>query len=291
MLDDYLATNTAIRSPHTERLIRTSIKHFAAFLDRIPEVCHFTDKQIAGYIQHRRKLGRAEATIEREVAKLMSLWRYAAAKGFAPPHTIRLKKAKVDTPVAFLKWEVRALFRAAKKYRATIGGAPGNIVMLSILGVCFDTAERIGALEQVEWSDVNLRGRWITIRSRKNGGRTLTRELRRSTAKQLRLLAECGVSKPFGFVHRGTLYHHLENLLKAAGLPTDRRHKFHCLRRSHASYVKAAGGDARESLDHADEAMTRVRYYDPRILGAQNVLRFLFHPFSWWERMLGLFGW
>jgi integrase len=116
------------------------------------------------------------------------------------------------------------------------------------------------------------------------------RRLRRSTARSLRQLAEAGAVKPFGFVHRGTLYHHLENLLRAAGLPTDRRHKFHCLRRTHASYLKRAGGDARESLDHQSDETTRRYYFDPRVCGAQNVLAFLFHPFSLFDRLLMWLG-
>lgn len=291
LCDDYLSTNPAIRSPHTERLILTSAKHFARHLGRTPLVADLTDRELVAYVKHRRSLGRAEATIEREAAKLMSVWRYAAHRQLVAPPLIHLRKAKVDTPVAFLRWEVRKLFRAAARYPSPIAGVPGHLVLVALLAVIWDTAERIGALCEVTRADIDCDGRWITIRSRKNGGRTLIRPLRRTTARALReLLAANPAKKPFGFVHRGSLYHHLDKVLALAGLPQTRRHKFHCLRRSHASYLHAAGGDARESLDHADEQTTRTRYYDPRVAGPANVLRFLFDPLSWYDRLMAWLG-
>lgn len=288
---DYLAGNPSIRSPHTERLLRTSVAHFGRFLERCPFANDLTDKRLTAYIRHRQRLGMAAATVEREAAKLLTLARYGAARGLLELPLLRIEKAPPAVPIAFLRGEVRQLFRAASGYRATIGGVPGNLVLVALLSVIWDTAERIGALCEVHRSEIDLRGRWITITSRKNSGRTLVRRLSRSTVRELRkLLAASTNDKPFGFVHRGSLYHHLAKVLESAGLPADRRHKFHCLRRSHASYLHAAGGDARESLDHADEKTTRDHYFDPRITGMKNAISRLFHPFGWWDRLLSALG-
>jgi integrase len=168
---------------------------------------------------------------------------------------------------------------------------PGNLVLTALLAVIWNTGERIGALCEVKRSDIDLRGRWVTITSRKNSGRTLVRRLSRSTIRELRRLLDASPHvKPFGYVHRGSLYHHLKKLLAEAGLPADRRHKFHCLRRSHASYLHAAGGDARESLDHADEKTTRDHYYDRRITRARDAIHWLFDPLGLWSRLLAAFG-
>lgn len=289
---DYLAGNPAIRSPHTERLLHTSVSHFGRFLARPPFVNDLSDKRLTAYIRHRQQLGMAAATVEREAAKLLTLARYGAARGLVDLPLLRIEKAPPAVPIAFLRGEVRQLFRAASRYHATIGGVPGNLVLVALLSVIWDTAERIGALCEVHRSEIDLRGRWITITSRKNSGRTLVRRLSRSTVRELRkLLAASTHDKPFGFVHRGSLYHHLASVLRDAGLPDDRRHKFHCLRRSHASYLHAAGGDARESLDHADSRTTRDHYFDPRIVGMTNAIGKLFSPFGWWHRMLAAMGW
>lgn len=293
LIAEYLAENANVKSPHTERLLETSAKHFGGYLGREPCVSDFTDKTVTGFIRHRQKLGRAPATVEREVAKLMTLWRYAACCGFVQPPRMRVEKAPPAEPVAFLKGEVRKLFREAARYPSSIAGVDGAMLLVALLSVCWDSAERIGALCEVERSDIQIVqgwifiSGWITIRSRKNGGRTIVRKLRPSTARALqKLLAACPHKKPFGYVHRGSLYYHLTRLLRQAGLPESRRHKFHCLRRSHASYLHAAGGNAQESLDHADASTTRRHYFDSRITRTQHAIDRLFHPMRMRDRLV-----
>ncbi len=297
LIVEYLAENPNVKSPHTERLIETSAKHFGTYLAREATVADLTDRNLTAFIRHRQKLGRAPATVEREAAKLMTLWRYAACCGFIQPPRIRIEKAPPGEPIAFLKREVRALFREAGRYDKKITTIDGAIMLVALLSVCFDTAERIGALCEVDRNDIQIAsnwlfitGAWITIRSRKNGGRPIVRKLRRSTARALsKHLAACPHRRPFGFVHRGTLYYHLEGLLKRAGLPTSRRHKFHCLRRSHASYLHASGGNAQESLDHAEASTTRLHYFDPRITRRNHAINLLFNPFGLRQRIGGIF--
>jgi hypothetical protein len=48
-------------------------------------------------------------------------------------------------------------------------------------------------------------------------------------------------------------------------LPTDRSCKPQKMRRSHASHLKAAGGDATASLMHESDSTTRKSYLDPSI--------------------------
>jgi integrase len=62
-----------------------------------------------------------------------------------------------------------------------------------------------------------------------------------------------------------TLHRRFRRLLKAAGLPATRKDQFHSIRRTTASYIKAAGGDATWQLGHSGPKVTEV-YYDPRIV-------------------------
>jgi integrase len=61
-------------------------------------------------------------------------------------------------------------------------------------------------------------------------------------------------------------------LCKTAGVPS---RAFHAIRKASASYVAAAGGDATAHLGHADPAMTRGHYLDPRITETSRGLDFL----------------
>ena len=53
----------------------------------------------------------------------------------------------------------------------------------------------------------------------------------------------------------------------ATGMPEWMR--IHRIRRSTASYIKAAGGDAPSQLGHSSSTVT-ARYFDPRIVGAHD---------------------
>jgi integrase len=290
--EDYVATNPAIRSPETKRLLRISTSRFAEFMGRPCVAADLTDRNLTAYMQHRRGMGIRESTLERETAKLLTLARYAALSGLIPPPRMRLRKAPADAPVALLRHEVRALWRAAASYEALIGGVPGSVYMPALLDVLWDTGERLGAVYVLTRGDIDLAGRWVTLRSRKGGGAVQVRRVRRATARSLgKLLEASAAPQPFAvFGHQSALYHHLNRLLVTAGISVDRRHKFHCLRRSHASWLYRAGGDATASLGHADQATTRRHYFDVRITGGRQPSELLFSPLGFWGRLRAACG-
>ncbi len=285
LVEDYCAVNPFVRSPDTKRLLLLSARHFSDFLGHPARSREFSDRGLAAYMAWRRAAGLAETTIERESSKLLTLWRFAAQSGSVPPPRIRVAKAPVGPPVAFSRSELRRLFRAASRYPVPICGRPGRLYMLPLLGLAFETGERIGALLQLERGDVV--GRWVTIRKRKGAGQTLVRQISRGTA---RAVAELSGPKLFAGLDRTSVYYHLGLILVAAGLPTDRRHKFHAIRRSHASYLYRAGGDPTNSLGHSSEAITRVYYLDQRIVGGRQPVSYLFNPLRW-DWLLRWFVW
>lgn len=59
-------------------------------------------------------------------------------------------------------------------------------------------------------------------------------------------------------------------LFRLAGLPSGRDCKPQRLRRSHATHLKAAGGDPTLALGHSSEEVTRRYYLDPVILGDES---------------------
>jgi len=288
LAERYCAENPQVKSNETVRLLKNAVRTYSRFLNRPANIEDLTQAQITDFIRTRRQLGRAESTIERESTKLVTLWRWGAEEGLLAHPRIRIEKAQVDAPVCFLRHEVRRLFREVRRYEKTIGGVPGNVFLLALLCTIWDTSERIGAVRKIERADYDVASRswfprrgWVTLKKRKRSGRVLVRPLRRSTARHVReLLAVSDAKHPFAIVDRTALYLHLNRILERAGLPIDRKHKFHCLRRSHASYVNRAGGDAPKSLGHADPQMAAERYYDPRVTERWHAIDFLFHPLS-----------
>jgi len=63
-----------------------------------------------------------------------------------------------------------------------------------------------------------------------------------------------------------------ERLLAKAGLPADRKHLFHCLRRTSESYAAAARGIswAAERVGHS-ESVARRRYVSPAIAAGESL--------------------
>src|SRR5690606_13423466 len=56
-------------------------------------------------------------------------------------------------------------------------------------------------------------------------------------------------------------------ILESAGMPNDRKHKFHAIRKATASYMHAAGVDATAAMGHSSPDVTMRFYLDPRITG------------------------
>lgn len=288
LAEKYCAENPQVKSNETVRLLKGAVRSYSRYLDKPAETSDFTQSKITDFIRHRRQSGKAESTIERESTKLVTLWRWGAEEGeygLKAPR-FRIDKAQVDTPVCFLRHEVRRLFREAGRYEKTIGGVPGSVFLVALLSTIWDTAERIGAVRAIERCEFDVQKRswwprrgWVTLSKRKRSGKVLVRPLRRSTTRHIRaLLAATDAKRPFALVDRTALYEHLNRVLERAGLPASRKHKFHCLRRSHASYLKQAGGDAPASLGHSDPTIAETRYYDPRVTQRWHAIDFLFDP-------------
>jgi len=63
-------------------------------------------------------------------------------------------------------------------------------------------------------------------------------------------------------------------ILRAAGLPSGRKDLFHKIRRTTASHLAKAGGDATAMLGHSSEAVT-LGYLDPTITGTARFSKML----------------
>ncbi|MEX2169515.1 MAG: tyrosine-type recombinase/integrase [Pirellulales bacterium] len=274
----YCENNPRVTSDHTVQLVRLGVTHFNDFLKRGGTLADLTPENLKAYKHHREMMGRAARTIERELCKLSTLWRWAAEHGWieAPRHSFR--KIPPPTPTAWTRKELLALFKEATAYSVMIGGMPAGVVMVTRLRMLYETGERITATDKLLWSEVDLEGRWVTFKgeNRKGGGTAKDNVQRFSRAMRrclLDLKAEYvkrqryadGV-RVFPEVDRTTMYYHMKRILSLAGLPTTRSCSFHKLRRTHATHLYVAGGDPTWSLGHESDQMTRGYYLDPKFM-------------------------
>lgn len=295
LFQDWHESNPRLKSKETVRLMRSSVRRFVEYIGRPVVLSDLTEKTLNGFIHHRQQLGMAASTIEREAAKVVTLWRWAALRGWCKSPMVSFGKAQPPTPTAWSRQELRRLFRAAEEYATpiridgrngrsaksesmlyTTQNARGSVIMVPLLRLLFETGERVAATLALTWADVDLDGRWVTFRAvtRKGRGKAAdnVQKISRRTAAVLRELqkarALAGYGEPSSTVfpqkNRASWYGNLKTILRAAGLPQDRRSCFHRLRRTHATHLYVVGGDPTASLGHGSDAMTRSYYLDPR---------------------------
>ncbi len=151
-----------------------------------------------------------------------------------------------------------------------VGDVPAADFWTAIVLLIWDTGERIGAVSELRWSDVDLIEQWVNYRAetRKRGKKFMLHKISDETAAALsRVKAASKSELVFAWPLSPTyLWDRFGVILERAGIAKANRKKFHAIRSSVASYYEAAGGDATALLGHSDRKITRRHYLDPRIV-------------------------
>lgn len=285
LLDSYVRKRLQDGSPSTIRQYEINIRHLADFVGQTPTVEHLDADVIEGAMYAMKSLGAAPRTCNKLRDNMNALWNFAAKQGITKqfPELKRVKEVKRQ-PVAWTEAELRALWASCEEATGQIGGVPANLWWRGLHSIIWDTAERIEAVMQLRWSDVQMDTGWVTFRAetRKRGAEDNLSRLHHETLlllKQIRRIQ--GGAEPLVLpwtLGRGTIYHYYNQILRRADLPTDRTRKFHCMRKSVASHFEAMGGDATRLLGHADRRTTTKHYIDLRIVGQKSAADVLRRP-------------
>lgn len=268
------------RRKNTKRLYVNTLNSFERFLNRIPLLMDLTDATVSRFASHRVDQGLSKYTVNKDLFNLLAIWRWAHRKSYLTKWPdVAMEKPPIKAPVALLREELDSLLFAIQQEREPVGHFKGNEFWLALFLLTWDTGERIGAVMALDWSQVDLRKRWVRFaaESRKGGAADNQLPIAPDTAAAL------GKLRPHeGMVFRWPycptyLYRRYSKILKRAGLPTTRLYKFHCLRKSTASHYEAAGGNATELLGHSTRKITRA-YLDRRIVKPQSAVELLFRP-------------
>lgn len=192
---------------------------------------------------------------------------------------VELEREPQRTPVAWTAAELSTLVATTKNLQGPVRFNDTSLPTINrcdwwtaLILTAFDSGERITALLGVEWSDVDLDAGWILFRAehRKGGRADNCLDVADDTIEALRR-----IQRPAGKVFpwdRGDLWMHFGAILEQAGLPYDRKRKFHCIRKSTASHLAAAGGDPGQMLTHSCAKVTQA-YLDPRITGQRESIK------------------
>ncbi|NLX55090.1 MAG: site-specific integrase [Planctomycetaceae bacterium] len=274
----YLPLKLRNRSDNTVRLYRYSIRCFEETLGRPATLEDLTDTQVSMHLARLVADKRSPYTVNKERSQLLAIWSFAARKRYVEAFPdVEPEVAPKRAPLAWLESDMRRLVQACHDQTGYYDGIPAATWWIAIHEVCWDTAERIGAIRQLTWEHLNSDG-WLIVPAELRKGKREDKcfllgpdtlgTLQAISLPERRLIFPW----PFSTTY---LYHVYRKILRRAGLPTDSRSKFHRLRRTAASYYEAAGGNATDLLGHANRETTK-RYLDPRIVKQKQPSEVLF---------------
>jgi integrase len=279
----YLPLKLGGRSKRTDVLYRYTIKNFRAYLGHTPTFDDLTDLTVSGLLESMRQKERAAPSVEKERAQLLAMWRFACRHHFVEEYpTIPPVILPIREPLAWMPEEMGRLFQAAALMEGKIGDIPKKLFWPALLWVLHETGERIMAVFKLEWKHFDLERGYVTIPAE------LRKGSRADKRSKLRPEAVAAVKRLIGHNRKYVFYFRLqptylwnlyEEVLKAAGLPTDRKSKFHRIRKTVASQYEAAGHNATELLGHSCRDVTR-KYLDTRIVAHKHVADVLPNPFE-----------
>lgn len=266
------------KSVETKRLMRVAVRKYSEWLCRDALLSDLNRERVLSYMEYLIQGGTlARASMRTLQERLQALWRFACAKHWLiEGPNLPLISCPERDPDSWSNADMVAMLQAAKsldgnmKPGSVMENVPWSLFWTVLIMFLYDSAERIGAVTSVKFDDIN--GEWVTFRAEYRKGHTRDRriKLRQCTLDGVtelrRLTQEKRVKRIFEFPYTATyLWTKFNKVLETAGLPTDRRSKFHKVRRSCASEFEAHGGNATKLLDHTHRGTTK-KYLDPKVV-------------------------
>lgn len=219
--------------------------------------------------------GRAARTISGRVASLLTIWREARRCKLAPdlPENEDLPTIAVPkrVPRAWEMSDFERLVRAAAEAKGNMKGTqiPARVWWTSMFLFMFDTGTRRGAALAVKPADIDLRKRLVRLEV--ESAKTKVEQyvaISAQTCSWIEELLKHRFDQAWPLqMCESSLYYQFKKILRAAGLPEDRRNLFHKIRRTNATYTAVCGSldQAQQSLGHESPRMTLQSYIDPTI--------------------------
>lgn len=266
---------------NTLKHYQIAIRQFGESLGRVPKIRDLTDDNVMDCVWWIVERGRSARTGNSLRKKLCCLWRLACRKGILRewPELENIPEP-ARTPIAWTRPQLEALFAELSRQTGTVCGIPANRWWTALHLFLWNTGERIGAVLQLRWENVDLAGGWVNVAAETRKGKKADKlfKLGADTIDAIRRIAKPERERVFPFDRdRSTLWLRYRKLLKRAGLPHGRKYKFHCVRKSVATHYEAAGGNATALLGHSSRAVTEA-YLDPRLIPQLYAADVLFQP-------------
>lgn len=259
------------RSPGTEKQYQSVLRHWERFTHDLP-LAEADDIAVASVMGALLKRGDSPASANRVLRHLKAIFRFANERKILSelPSVQKVPEPK-RAPRAWLIEEVEAILATAQQSPGMILAVPACRFWPSLVLAIYDSGGRVGAITETTPHDLCLR----------TGMLRLSAEHQKDKEEQLLKLHPQTIQaiQDMGPLNRPRIWHcqwtaetltrKFRVIVEASGVEVGHgpNSLFHRLRRTNASYTKAAGGDPQRQLGHSTPQVTN-RYLDPRICGA-----------------------
>lgn len=296
-VETYVTNQTALK-PRSAEQLRCSVKAFERYLERPARLIDLNEENLLRFISWRRQRT-AQETTKRNRANILTLWRFASRKKLIPsPPVEGIQTVKVPkrNPIAWTLDEITKILAACdslkgrifaesdqkrrKWIKAEYTGPLRSQWWAALILFIYDTGTRIGATLEIEPTDIDLDRGLVTLRSdaAKTGLEQVLR-LSPQAVAAIRKIYDPKAKRVFYWGLSSPPQWTLREILETAGLSSDRRSKFHRIRRTTATLAAAAGRRdlAQTTLGHATPTMTNI-YIDKRALPIESAADVLPRP-------------
>jgi integrase len=278
-------------SDRSVAMYESTLDRFRDFLGHEATVDDLDDLTAAKFLRWRSTTVHREcrglispASLAKDSAHLRSLWTWLAKKRWKRTDGELLEfpdyaRPRVPRPVpkAYKAEELARLVDAARHRKGAVAGKPAAWYWTTKLQAMFQTGERIGAVMEIRWAEVDLERHTLTFlaATRKGHRETITRPISPALSKMLGMQQGPPEARVWAWLDDREMlscYASLKVLCRTAGVPYK---PFHAIRKATASYLKRAGISAKKQLGHSSEEMAENHYYDEEITGRESNLDYL----------------
>lgn len=257
------------RSRESVRLLNHAITQFSRWLKRPATLEDFDDLVVSQFLTARAE-HLAPESVARERSGLLAMWNLAQARGLVKLRPcVAPELVPEKTPRALTEQELQRIYAVASRLSGWVGPVPANLFFPTLIAVLFYTGERITATLSIPRD--RYRRPWVIVPPHTRKGKRQERvyELPPWVCDMVEnLLASHGGPTIFWWgCSMNALRKRWKTITRRAGLGEGREVQFHVMRKSTASHLDAAGGDATGYLGHSSDAITRRNYLDPRVTG------------------------
>lgn len=261
------------RSEKTAYQYGIQFRHFAKFLGRDATTADLDDDVIAAFLQwyadgrDRKNRRRSPETANKARSHLLAIWRFANSTGRVQRGpTVDSFPVPESAPTAWTAAEIGRILDACRRLRGFIAEIPTADYFTAMHYWWLCGGERTGATFALEWPWVDLSNAVAVVPGRvRKDASTLAYSLSPECVDSLRKIIIPTREKVFPWPwHIHTFWNRYRKLIESAGLPTKGAGP-QKMRRSFASHLTAAGGDATKALHHSNRSLTVRSYIDPRI--------------------------